>query len=91
MTEFIPRPGTFHFGRCDVIVTIDAGRWHMSISTRSASPSYKEIKAARYKFLPGDIAVAQIFPKKELFVNCHPYCHHLWQIPDDIPDLRPGK
>lgn len=75
-----PKPGIFKMGRCDIIITIDDGLWHLSISTPSASPSYNEIKQARYKFLPNDIYIAQIFPPKEEFINIHPYCHHLWQI-----------
>lgn len=67
-------------GRCTIIVTIDNGLWHLSISTPNASPSYKEIKEARYKYLPDDIYVAQIFPPKSEFINIHKYCHHLWQI-----------
>ena len=74
------KEGMFSMGRCNVIVTKDNGNWHLSISTPSASPSYNEIKQARYRFLPNDIYVAQIFPPKEEFVNVHPYCHHLWQI-----------
>lgn len=78
MKEF--KTGTFRMGRCVVIVSIDDGKWHLSISTKNAQPSYKEIKEARYKFLPNNIYVAQIFPPKEEFVNLHPYCHHLWEI-----------
>ncbi len=74
------KEGIFTMGRCRIIVSIDGGKWHLSISTASASPSYKEIKEARYKFMPNDIYVAQIFPPKEEFINLHPYCHHLWEI-----------
>lgn len=74
------KEGSFIMGRCNVIVSIDHGEWHLSISTPTASPSYKEIKEARYKYLPNDITVAQLFPPKEEFVNLHPYCHHLWEV-----------
>ena len=79
------KQGIFTMGRCSIIVTIDDGLWHLSISTPDASPSYKEIKEARYKYLPNDIYVAQIFPPKGGFVNVHPYCHHLWEIPN-VPE-----
>lgn len=72
--------GTFMMGRCAVIVSIDNGAWHLSISTRDALPSYKEIKAARYRFCPDDIYMAEIFPPKSEFVNLMPYCRHLYQI-----------
>lgn len=74
------KPGIFTMGRCNVIVTIDDGKWHLSISTPYCSPSYKEIKEARYRFIPDDVYMAQIFPPVSEFVNIHPYCHHLFQI-----------
>ena len=78
MSEF--KEGTFRMGRCVIIISIDVGKWHLSISTRDASPSYKEIKEARYKYIPDDVIMAQLFPSKKDFVNLHPYCHHLWEI-----------
>jgi hypothetical protein len=74
------RPGTFKMGRCFIIITIDNGAWHLSISTKDKLPSYKEIKAARYTFLPNELYFAEIFPPKEEFVNLHPFVRHLWQI-----------
>ena len=78
MSEF--KEGIFIMGRCNIIITIDDGKWHLSISTPLASPSYNEIKAARYKLLPDNVTMAQLFPPKDEFVNLHPYCHHLWEI-----------
>ena len=72
--------GVFRMGRCAIIVSIDDDKWHLSISIKDAQPSYKEIKDARYKYIPNDVYMAQIFPPKEEFVNFHPYCHHLWEI-----------
>lgn len=74
------KEGIFKMGRCTIIITIDDGKWHLSISTPSAQPSYRELKEARYKFLPNDIYAAQIFPPKEEFINVHPYCFHLFEI-----------
>lgn len=74
------KTGIFKMGRCSVIVTKDNGKWHLSISTPTESPTYEEIKAARYKFLPDNVYMAQIFPPKSEFVNVHPYCHHLYEI-----------
>lgn len=91
--------GVYKFGRCTVIVTIDCGLWHLSISTPSASPSYNEIKYARYKFIPNYVVMAQLFPSKQEFVNYHPFCHHLWEVgrsetplnEKDIEDLNAFK
>jgi len=74
------KEGTFRMGRCTIIISIDDGLWHLSISTSNCSPSYKEIKQARYTYIPDDIYMAQIFPPKADFVNLHPFCHHLWQV-----------
>lgn len=74
------KPGKYVMGRCDVIVAIENDRWHLSISTPYCQPSYKELKEARYRFIPDDVVMGQIFPPKAEFVNLHPYCHHLWQI-----------
>lgn len=70
----------YKMGRCKILVSIDEGLWHLSISTPNALPSYKEMKEARYRYLPDDIFVGEIFPPKKYFVNHHPFCRHLWQI-----------
>ena len=74
------REGVFRLKRATVIVTIDAGKWHLSISCLANLPSYNEMKAARYKFIPDEFYMAEIFPPKAEFVNLHPYTRHLWQI-----------
>lgn len=74
------KEGVFKMGRCNIIISIDNGEWHLSISTPTASPSYNEIKAARYKYIPDNVTMAQLFPPSEEFINIHPYCHHLWEI-----------
>jgi len=76
----------YQMGRCRVLVSQDNGLWHLSISTPNCSPSYNEIKEARYQYIPDDVTMAQLFPPKREFVNVHPYCHHLWEIPnEDLP------
>lgn len=74
------KPGIFRMGRCLVIVSKDIGKWHLSISCRDADPTYEEIKEARYKYVPDNVYMAQIFPPKAEFVNLHPHCYHLWEI-----------
>lgn len=73
----------YKFGRCQVIISIENGYLHLSISTPDALPSYAELKAARYVFCPDEIYMAEIFPPKSEFINVHPYCRHLWQIDID--------
>lgn len=79
-------------GRLNVIVSIDDGDWHLSISHTLTSPikipgrypTYEEIKQARYLFCPDDVTMAMLFPPSNEFVNIHNTTFHLWQIPSDI-------
>lgn len=71
------------------------GRWHLSIShnidtinddprsmnTPGRYPTWEEIKQARYKFLPGDVNMAIMFPPESLYYNFHTTCLHLIEIP----------
>ena len=70
----------YNMGRCTILVSVDNGLYHLSISTPDALPSYNEIKRARYTYLPDEIYMAEIFPPSHEFVNLHPYTRHLWQI-----------
>ena len=82
-------------GHLTIMVGAEAGhdgpRWHLSISHRTNGndprpgryPTWDEIKDARYRFMPGDITVAQILPPEDEFVNVHATTFHLWQIEGD--------
>jgi hypothetical protein len=72
------------YGECGVLISIDMGRWHMSISHPKRYPSWDEIKGARYKFLPTHIHVAMILPPPSEYVNLHPNCFHLWEVQDPL-------
>ena len=65
------------------LVSIDDGKFHVSISHKGRLPTYKEIKEARYQLIPNDKLMVQIFPPKEEFVNIHENCLHLWEIEND--------
>lgn len=80
MSEKEYYPGTFRMGRCIVNVAIHNDEWHLTISCRTHSPSYKEIKEARYKYLPDEIYMAQVFPPQAELETLHPYSHHLFEI-----------
>lgn len=74
------KQGVFREKELLVIVSIDAGFWHLSVSHPKRYPSFDEIRDVRYKYLPNNITVAMLFPPKEEYVNLHPNCFHLWQI-----------
>jgi hypothetical protein len=57
--------------------------WHLSISRPDHYPSWDEIKTARYDLLPPNITMALIFPPPDEYVNVHPNCFHLHQIPNE--------
>jgi len=83
------KEGVFKTGRCFIIVTIDGGGWHLSISARGVMPSYKEMKAARYRFCPDDVYMAEIFPPESEFVNLHPFTRHLFQVDIEKSSYEP--
>lgn len=71
---------SYKFGECTVGVSKDNDKWHLSIAHPTRLPTYDELKEARYKFLPDNCHMAQIFPPKAEFVNLHPFCLHLYEI-----------
>ena len=74
----------FKFMGCVVIITKDAGLWHMSISRKDRLPNYDELKTARYQFFEDVPYMVQIFPPKEHFVNIHQFTLHLWEPKDFV-------
>ena len=76
--------GPFRFGISDNDrFDKDDERWrHLSMSHHSRLPTYAELKSARYTFFPPDAEVVQVFPPESEFVNCHPFCLHLWWSKD---------
>ena len=59
--------------------------WHLSISTPYRNPTWEEIRAARYSFIPDDVTAAMVLPPRAEYVNIHEFCFHLYQIPGDGP------
>lgn len=77
------KPGAYQIGRLRIIISIDDGAWHLSVSCANCLPTYNEMKQVRYQFLPDNIYAAEIFPPRDEFVNLHPFVRHLWQIDID--------
>ena len=77
--------GVFRVGTIVILVSHndDEGGWHLSMSHKNTMPTYEEMKDFRYKFLPNGINACEIFPPREKFVNIHPFCRHLWEMPKD--------
>lgn len=71
--------GCFEYKGKSIFINKEDGRWHLSVSARHTL-GYYEIKELRYKFMPNDMQVAQIFPPREEFVNVHENCFHLFEL-----------
>jgi hypothetical protein len=73
---------TYNFRECNVLISKDMDRWHLSISNPNRYPTWDEIKEARYKFLPDNIFMVMVLPPKKNYVSLHPNCFHLWETKD---------
>jgi len=72
--------GTYREGDLIIMVSVDAGFWHLSISHASRYPTFDEIRDARYKYVPDEVTMAMLYPPKAEYVNLHNNCFHLWEI-----------
>jgi hypothetical protein len=52
---------------------------HVSVSTSSRTPSWSEMCAVKAMFWDAEDCVVQYHPPASEYVNCHPYCLHLWR------------
>lgn len=70
---------------CNVIHAIETGPHgvlrHASISHPRRHPTWDEITVMRKTLFLEDEDVMMVLPRKELYVNLHPHCFHLWQMP----------
>lgn len=75
-----PQEGIFKEKGFSIIVSVDAGRWHMSVAHPVRYPMWEELKYFRYKYVPDDVTMGLLFPPLSEYVNVHPNCFHLWEI-----------
>lgn len=70
---------------CGIIHSMDTGPHgilrHLSISHPQRYPTWEEIKEAKEYFFKDDEDAMMVLPRKELYVNLHPNCFHVWQLP----------
>ena len=71
--------GFFRYKGKEIFINKEMGLWHLSIAAKHIL-GYYELKEIRYKFMPNDMQVAQIFPPREEFVNLHEFCFHLHEL-----------
>ena len=82
--------GLFRYNGNDILITLDGGRWHLSVNTDHAI-GYYELKEIRYAFCPDGLQMAQIFPSREDFVNVAENCYHLYEIGEEEMEPSVGK
>lgn len=58
---------------------IDIPWEHVSVSVRNRCPNWEEMCFVKDLFFEPEEAVMQLHPPKSDYVNCHPYCLHLWR------------
>lgn len=52
---------------------------HVSVSWPSRTPTWKEMCAVKRHFWLSNEVVVQYHPAEGEYINCHPYCLHLWR------------
>jgi hypothetical protein len=58
----------------------EAQGWeHVSVSCRYRTPTWREMNWVKDQFWNEEEVVFQLHPKKSEYVNCHPYCLHMWR------------
>lgn len=62
-----------------IIASWGEGWDHVSISTSSRCPTWDEMVHFKDLFFAPDECVLQYHPSKRGYINCHPYCLHLWR------------
>lgn len=71
--------GKFQVGAFEIIASDGEGWEHVSVSLPNRCPTWEETCAIKKLFWhPGD-CVVQYHPPEKDYVNCHPYCLHLWR------------
>ena len=63
---------------------------HVSVSTKSRCPTWKEMCWVKGLFFEDEEVVIQYHPRKSDYVNMHPYCLHLWRpLTETLPTPPP--
>jgi hypothetical protein len=63
----------------------ETGWEHVSVSIENRCPVWAEMCFVKDLFWDDEEAVMQLHPPKSTYVNCHPYCLHLWKPSFAIP------
>ncbi len=62
------------------IIASDGAGWeHVSVSLATRCPTWEEMCDVKGLFWEPEDCVAQLHPPQSQYVNCHPFCLHLWR------------
>lgn len=62
---------------------------HVSVSLPNRCPNWQEMSFIKDLFFAPEETVLQFHPPKSEYVDCHPYCLHLWKPLGQVIDLPP--
>ncbi len=85
----LPNPRGASEPELRVIATDGQGWDHVSVSTRSRTPTWEEMAFIRDLFFEQSEIPVQFGPPRALYVNVHPYCLHWWRNQSVVYDLPP--
>jgi len=57
---------------------------HVSVSLRDRVPTWDEMCWVKDQFFDDEETVVQFHPPRSEYVNCHPFCLHLWRPMRDV-------
>lgn len=74
------------------VIFSDGEGWdHVSVSTAQRCPTWEEMSYIKELFFDPEEVAVQFHPARSNYVNCHPFCLHLWRHqtqPVLMPPLR---
>jgi len=62
---------------CRVLISVDDGRWHLSVSRQDRDPTPEEIDHIRRDLIPSNANLTKLL-KARTKLNKH--CFHLWEV-----------
>ena len=65
--------------RLKVIISDGLGWEHASVSAPGRTPTWGEMQYVKELFWEPEDVVMQLHPPESEYVDCHPYCLHLWR------------
>lgn len=90
--------GAFQLGGLRIISSGDckenpvcAGWEHVSVSCRNRTPTWEEMQTVKELFWADDETVLQFHPRRDKYVNCHPFVLHMWKRGGQDHELPPRE